>query len=207
MKFDSVQAALFSLVAAATAALPTPAARAEAGSTNAVGPRIQFASTVYDFGKVMVGVQVRNVFVFTNTGDAVLEIKGVYPSCGCTTAGVWSHQVEPGMTGVIPLAFNSAHFAGPVAKSANVICNDSGPLHLAAALKVKTLGLFGPTDPQLFGPYPLNSPTNHVVQAPVGDLRLLTARDVYARFARLDAISHGQSPPGSASPWPRRMAP
>ncbi len=85
-----------------------------------------------------------------------------------------------------------------------VICNDSGPLHLAAALKVKTLGLFGPTDPRLFGPYPLNSPTNHVVQAPVGDLRLLTARDVYARFARLDAISHGQSPPGSAAPWPQR---
>ncbi|HUL53853.1 MAG TPA: glycosyltransferase family 9 protein [Opitutaceae bacterium] len=85
-----------------------------------------------------------------------------------------------------------------------VICNDSGPLHLAAALGVKTLGLFGPTDPRLFGPYPLNSPTNHVVQAPVGDLRLLSARDVYARFARLDAISHGQTPPGSGPPWPRR---
>ncbi len=75
-----------------------------------------------------------------------------------------------------------------------VICNDSGPLHLAAALKVKTLGLFGPTDPRRFGPYPLNSPTNHVMQAPVGDLRLLTARDVYARFARLDALSHGGRP-------------
>jgi len=57
-----------------------------------------------------------------------------------------------------------------------VICNDSGPLHLAAALGVKTLGIFGPTDPRLFGPYPLNRPTNHVVQAPVGDLRLLPAQ-------------------------------
>ncbi|HTX67415.1 MAG TPA: glycosyltransferase family 9 protein [Opitutaceae bacterium] len=85
-----------------------------------------------------------------------------------------------------------------------VISNDSGPMHLAAALGVKTLGLFGPTDPRLFGPYPPSSPTNHVVHAPVGDLRLLTARDVYARFARLDAISRGQSPPGSAAPWPRR---
>jgi heptosyltransferase I len=72
-----------------------------------------------------------------------------------------------------------------------VICNDSGPLHLAAALQAKTLGLFGPTDPRRFGPYPLNRPTNHVMQAPVGDLRLLTARDVYARFARLDSLSHG----------------
>jgi ADP-heptose:LPS heptosyltransferase len=85
-----------------------------------------------------------------------------------------------------------------------VICNDSGPLHLAAALGLKTLGLFGPTDPRLFGPYPLNSPTNHVVQAPVGDLRLLPARDVYARFARLDAISRGEAAPGTAAPWSRR---
>jgi len=85
-----------------------------------------------------------------------------------------------------------------------VICNDSGPLHLAAALGVKTLGMFGPTDPRLFGPYPLNRPTNHVVQAPVGDLRLLTARDVYARFARLDSLSQGQAVAGPPAPWSRR---
>ncbi len=68
-----------------------------------------------------------------------------------------------------------------------VITNDSGPMHLAAALGVKTLGIFGPTDPRLFGPYPLTSPTNFVVQAPVGDLKLLSAKDVYARFQRARA--------------------
>jgi ADP-heptose:LPS heptosyltransferase len=67
-----------------------------------------------------------------------------------------------------------------------VISNDSGPMHLAAALGVPTLGIFGPTDPRLFGPYPLTAPTNHVVQAPVGSLKLLSAREVYARFKRLD---------------------
>jgi ADP-heptose:LPS heptosyltransferase len=87
-----------------------------------------------------------------------------------------------------------------------VICNDSGPLHLAAALGVKTLGIFGPTDPRLFGPYPLNSPTNHVVQAPVGDLRLLTSRDVYARFSRLDALSHGQATASASSQWSWRSS-
>ena len=65
-----------------------------------------------------------------------------------------------------------------------VITNDSGPMHLAAALGVRTLGIFGPTDPRLFGPYPLTSPTNFVVQAPVGDLKLLSAKDVYARFQK-----------------------
>ncbi|HUR56260.1 MAG TPA: glycosyltransferase family 9 protein, partial [Opitutaceae bacterium] len=34
-----------------------------------------------------------------------------------------------------------------------VIANDSGPMHLAAALGVRVLGIFGPTDPRLFGPY------------------------------------------------------
>jgi ADP-heptose:LPS heptosyltransferase len=68
-----------------------------------------------------------------------------------------------------------------------VITNDSGPMHLSAALGIKTLGIFGPTDPQLFGPYPLNAPTNFVVQAPVGDLKLLPARDVYARFQKVRA--------------------
>lgn len=68
-----------------------------------------------------------------------------------------------------------------------VVSNDSGPMHLAAALDVRVLGIFGPTDPRLFGPYPLNGPTNFVVQAPVGDLKLLSAKDVYARFQRARA--------------------
>ena len=63
-----------------------------------------------------------------------------------------------------------------------VISNDSGPMHLAAAMGVRTMGIFGPTDPRVSGPYPLNAPTNGVVQAPVGDMKLLTARDVYARW-------------------------
>ncbi|MFI5337448.1 MAG: glycosyltransferase family 9 protein [Opitutales bacterium] len=84
--------------------------------------------------------------------------------------------------------------AAIVAKADWVISNDSGPMHLAAALGVKTLGIFGPTDPRLYGPYPLNRPTNHVIQAPVGDLRLLPARDVFARFRRIEAFGRGETP-------------
>lgn len=71
-----------------------------------------------------------------------------------------------------------------IRRSEWVISNDSGPMHLAAALGVRVMGIFGPTDPRLFGPYPLNAPNHFVVQAPVGDLRLLSAKDVYARFQR-----------------------
>lgn len=34
-----------------------------------------------------------------------------------------------------------------------MICNDSGPLHMAVGLNTDTVSLFGPTDPALVGPY------------------------------------------------------
>ncbi len=80
-----------------------------------------------------------------------------------------------------------------------VISNDSGPMHLAAAFGVQTLGIFGPTDPRIYGPYPLTAPTNHVIQAPIGNLKLLTAKEVYARFQRLDGMRVR-----TTSPFPSR---
>jgi hypothetical protein len=81
---------------------------------------------VYDFGKVNSGEVVKHDFVFTNIGTATLEIRDVRPGCGCTTAGTWDKQVEPGKTGIIPLQFDSTEFFGKVTKSAMVMCNDAG---------------------------------------------------------------------------------
>jgi ADP-heptose:LPS heptosyltransferase len=38
-------------------------------------------------------------------------------------------------------------------RSRLLLTNDSGPMHLAAALGVETVALFGPTDPERTGPY------------------------------------------------------
>ena len=51
-----------------------------------------------------------------------------------------------------------------------VLSNDSGPMHLAAALNKPTLGLFGPTSPTRFGPW---GQLDRVLTAPEGDLRNL----------------------------------
>ncbi len=48
--------------------------------------------------------------------------------------------------------------------SAACVTNDSGPMHLAASLAVPTLALFGPTNPQLTGPY---HPNAHVLSLPL----------------------------------------
>ena len=43
-------------------------------------------------------------------------------------------------------------------KNCNIIlANDSGPMHIAAALNIPTLGIFGPTNPKGHGPYSENS--------------------------------------------------
>ena len=119
-----------SYLAQAEAPSPPSGTKFAAGATETSGPRIEFATQVFDFGKVSAGELVRHDFVFTNTGRALLEITDVRPGCGCTTAGTWDRRVKPGQTGVIPLQFNSANFDGKVTKSATVTCNDRGKSNL-----------------------------------------------------------------------------
>jgi len=98
-------------------------------------PRIQFAATEFDFGKLKAGDVIKHAFVFTNTGTATLEITDVRPSCGCTTAGSYDRQVAPGQTGSIPLQFNSTGFNGELGKVVTVICND--PAQSSLILRIK----------------------------------------------------------------------
>jgi len=99
---------------------PTPAPAAANPST----PRIQFSEVSFNFEKVQTTDHPQHDFIFTNTGNSVLEIVDVRPGCGCTTAGTWDRQVQPGKTGKIPLQFNPANFSGPISKGATVTCND-----------------------------------------------------------------------------------
>jgi len=63
------------------------------------------------------------------------------------------------------------------------IVNDGGPLHVAEAVGVKTVSIFGPVDPQVYGPYPASGHT--VVQ------KGLPCQPCYRRFrmARCGHIS------------------
>jgi len=63
--------------------------------------------------------------------------------------------------------------------------NDSGPMHLSAALGNKVLAIFGPTSPSRFGPWPVNSLRTSAVTAPGGQLSELTADAVLERLIEL----------------------
>ena len=83
-----------------------------------------------------------------------------------------------------------------------VISNDSGPMHIAAALGVPTLGIYGPTNPHLQGPY---GPKNrwvreetldclecNLTECPIGNVCMnnLSAETVYRSYQQLITESH-----------------
>jgi copper(I)-binding protein len=129
----------FSSLAIGTASVgaqPTPApAPALAAAAIATGPKIQFATPVHDFGKARSGDPVKYTYIFTNIGDQLLILTNVQPQCGCTAAGEWTRQVEPGKTGNIPIQFNTANYGGMVVKQVTVTCNDKSQPTLFLQLK------------------------------------------------------------------------
>jgi heptosyltransferase II len=75
---------------------------------------------------------------------------------------IWFH--EPGRQPshqlgkrVIPLGLPLDQFMSVLGQCRMLICNDSGPMHIAAALGVPVVAIFGPTEPTWFAPLgPLN---------------------------------------------------
>ena len=66
-----------------------------------------------------------------------------------------------------------------------VIGNDSGAMHIAAALEIPVLAVFGPTPANRYGPYPPSRPSNHVIQATDGDLRQLAVATVWHHLCQI----------------------
>jgi hypothetical protein len=90
---------------------------------------------VYDFGRVKAGELVKHTFIFTNTGDSLLILTLVQPSCGCTTAGEWSREVKPGNVGTIPIQLSTPNYSGQALKTVAVTSNDKSQPSVALQLK------------------------------------------------------------------------
>lgn len=70
---------------------------------------------------------------------------------------LWFQDPSQGTLANVPADFVliSAHlrqFMALLNRCAVLICNDSGPMHIASALKIPTVAVFGPTVPAWFGP-------------------------------------------------------
>ena len=72
-------------------------------------------------------------------------------------------------------------------KASLIICNDSAPLHIASALQKKMVALFGPTEPEMYGPYPLDHQNNIIIRSLTGrvkDIKLNSVQDASIRLLK-----------------------
>jgi lipopolysaccharide heptosyltransferase II len=97
--------------------------------------------------------------------------------------------------------------AAQIAACSLFIGNDSSPMHLAAAVGIPVIAIFGPTSPQEYGPYPPDDPTHVAIwKHPTGQpcfflgkmqpcanctcMQSVTVEDVWEAVQRLIASTH-----------------
>lgn len=74
------------------------------------------------------------------------------------------HAVRAASNGkALPISCTIAELIALIRRARLFIGGDTGPLHLAAALRVPVVAIFGPTDPARNGPYGTNSGTQSIV--------------------------------------------
>lgn len=71
-------------------------------------PRIEITPKNFNFGEVNFGKVAEYAFKIKNLGDAVLEIRKVATSCGCTTATVDKEQLNPGEEMELSVSYDTA---------------------------------------------------------------------------------------------------
>jgi ADP-heptose:LPS heptosyltransferase len=96
------------------------------------------------FASVMQSIAQRDPglkFLLAGTSDEIADAKAILAQCGdLPVASVCGGTTVGELLEVIRM-------------SVLTVCNDSGPMHIAAALGVPVVAMFGPTDPALTGPY------------------------------------------------------
>lgn len=102
--FASILAFLF--VASLPNSLQAQAMEKEKASQEDPKPIMSFDRRSHDFGKVKRGEKKETEFVFTNTGNAPLEID-IVSACECTTTDYPIRPILPGQSGSIKVIFDS----------------------------------------------------------------------------------------------------
>ena len=95
--------------------------------------KIEFETTVIDYGTIEKGSDGIRVFKFKNTGDAPLVVSAVKSSCGCTVPKKPEAPILPGEDGEIQVKYDTKR-VNPIRKTITVTSNADTP---TVALKIK----------------------------------------------------------------------
>jgi hypothetical protein len=87
-------------------------------------PKIEFQSLIHDFGEVGKGANYLCEFQFTNTGDGVLKIEQVTPTCNCTPFLLEKTEYAPGESGTLKVRYYAEAQYGATKKQLIVQSND-----------------------------------------------------------------------------------
>ena len=88
---------------------------------------IEFEELEYDFGTIIEGEKVSQVFTFTNTGDTPLILVDAKGSCGCTVPQWPREPIMPGETASITVEFNSKGKKGKRRQMVTITANTQPP--------------------------------------------------------------------------------
>ncbi len=114
-------------------------------------PKIQFAETTHDFGKISDVASVSGAFKFKNIGTGVLKMETPKPSCGCTVAAVNPDTLAPDATGEIPFTLSLGFYKGVLEKHIAVRSNDPLTPEVSLTIKVDYTPLYE-LDPMTLSP-------------------------------------------------------
>lgn len=95
--------------------------------------KIEFETTVIDYGTIEKGSNGLRVFKFKNTGNAPLVVSSVKSSCGCTVPKKPESPILPGESGEIEVKYDTKR-VNPIRKTITVTSNAETP---TVALKIK----------------------------------------------------------------------
>ena len=79
-------------------------------------PQIEVTPSSFDFGDVQYGQVVEYTFKVKNIGQALLEIKRVSTSCGCTSAEVSKEEIVPNKEADLLVIYDTGAMSGAHAK-------------------------------------------------------------------------------------------
>jgi len=88
------------------------------------GPVISFDRTAHAFGRIPPKAKVQTRFEIRNTGDAVLELREVQTSCGCTTALPEKRSLKPGEGTLLEVQYDPHRDRGLIHRGVSVFSND-----------------------------------------------------------------------------------
>ncbi len=117
---------------------------------------------------------------FAKVGDTLIEqwdaqvilFGEAMDAAACQAVAQLMHHPTIDVSGQTTLG----QFVSLLTRLSLVLCNDGGPLHLAVSQGVKTVSIFGPVNPNVYGPYP-RTPRHRVVYR-----EELTCRPCYHQF-------------------------